>query len=301
MVLTSRTLSVSALTLLACGVGAAGPLSAQTSSYEPSGRPAIGDYASYVLGPSDVLAITSYDEPSLTGEFTVETDRTFSYPLIGRVRAGGMTLRQVEAELRSRLTDGGFYKSPQIMVSVEEYRSKKIFVLGEVQAPGTYTLSGDLRLVEVLALAGSTLPTAGGEAVIVPAGSGGMVADPSSPGGRSSSSTDTQPVTRVSLDDLQSGAFSENIVLRDGDAIFVPRAQSIYLMGQVRNPGAYVLQNSDTTVLQGLSLAGGVTDRGASSRVEIVRIVDGKPKKMKVDLTDTVLPGDTIVVPQTRF
>ena len=290
--------------MLACSAWAVSPASAQAPSYQPPGQPVIADYDSYVVGASDVLAIASHGEPSLTGRFTVETDQTFTYPLIGRVRAGGLTLREVETELRDQLTGGGFYKDPQIMVSVEQYRSQKVFVLGEVRSPGAYSLSGALRLAEVLALAGSTLPTAGGEAVIVPAGSGGVeVAASAAIEGDSpeASQPNAMPVTRVNLRELQSGAFSANVVLNDGDAVFVRRAESIYLFGQVRNPGAYPLPQDATSVLQGLALGGGVTDRGAASRVKIVRLVDGEQKTIKVDLSAAVLPGDTIVVPERRF
>jgi polysaccharide export outer membrane protein len=105
----------------------------------------------------------------------------------------------------------------------------------------------------------------------------------------------------VDIKELQSGALSQNIALRDGDTIFVPRAESIYVFGQVKNPGAYALQQKDTSVLQALSLAGGVTDRGSTSRIKIVRMVDGEKQEIKVKLTDRVLPGDTIIVPERFF
>jgi polysaccharide export outer membrane protein len=108
-------------------------------------------------------------------------------------------------------------------------------------------------------------------------------------------------IVRVDLRDLQNGAFSQNAVLRDGDTIFVPRAESVYVFGQVKNPGAYAMQQKNTTVLQALSLAGGVTDRGTTSRIKIVRIVNGEKKEIKVKLTDLVLSGDTVMVPERFF
>ena len=309
MVLTPPSRPVYVLALLACCLWPVAPLSAQALSYEPPGQPVVRDYGTdvagdYVVGPRDVLAITSYGEPRLTGTFTIETDRTFTYPLIGRVNADGMTLREVEAELKHQLVNGGFYKDPQLMVSVEEYRSQRIFVVGEVRTPGTYPMSGNLRLAEALALAGSTLPSAAGEAVIVPAGNESTVVTSSAAtddGSLDAKAPNATPVTRVNLHELQNGVSSENVALKDGDTVFVLRAENIYLFGQVRNPGAYLLRHDTTTVLQGLSLAGGVTDRGATGRIEIVRIVDGEQKKMKVDLSATVEPGDTIVVPQRFF
>src|SRR6266850_6114944 len=91
----------------------------------------------YVVGSQDVLTITSYDQADLSGKFTIEADGTFTYPLIGRFRAGGLTLRQVEDGLKKRLVDGGYFVKPQVTVAVDTYRSQRIFVVGEVRAPGT--------------------------------------------------------------------------------------------------------------------------------------------------------------------
>src|SRR5260370_29559289 len=114
--------------------------------------------------------ITSYDQADLSGKFAVEADGTFTYPLIGRVKGGGLTLRQLEAQVKKQLKDDGYFRNPQITVAVETYKSQKIFVVGEVRLPGSYPLSGDMNLVEALAKAGSTLPTASGEAAIVHSG-----------------------------------------------------------------------------------------------------------------------------------
>ena len=138
------------------------------SSAPASGPPA--SFTDYVVGPQDVLTITSYDQADLSGKFAVEADGTFTYPLIGRVKAGGLTLRALEGAMKKRLKDEGFFKNPQITVAVETYKSQRVFIVGEVRTPGTYPLSGNTNLVEALARAGSTLPTASGEAVIVHAG-----------------------------------------------------------------------------------------------------------------------------------
>jgi polysaccharide biosynthesis/export protein len=250
----------------------------------------------YVVGPQDVLTITSYDQNDLSGRFSVEADGTFTYPLIGRVKAGGLTLRQVEAQVKKQLKDGGFFNNPQITVAVEQYKSQKVFINGEVRVPGTYPLSGNMNLVEALARAGSTLPTANGEVVIVHRES-----DKASPEPLSQPKDDSPNIVRVNLRDLENGVFSQNAVLRDGDTIFVLRAETVYVFGQVKAPNAYPLQQRNTTVLQALSLAGGVTDRGSTSRIVIIRIVNGEKKEIKVKLTDLVQPGDTIVVRERFF
>lgn len=250
--------------------------------------------ADYVIGPQDVLTITSYDQADLSSKFTVEADGTFTYPYIGRVRAGGQTLRTLEAQLKKQLIDDGYFKNPQITVAVETYKSQKIFIVGEVRQPGTYPLSGRMNLVEVLARAGSTLPTSSGEAIIVH--TDGPATGPTLP-----SENHLKNIEKVDLRELQNGEASANLTLRDGDTVFIPKAESIYVFGQVKNGGAYALQHRNTTVLQALSLAGGISDRGSTSRLKIIRTVNGKEREIKARLTDLVKSGDTIIVGERFF
>jgi polysaccharide export outer membrane protein len=257
--------------------------------------PADQGTGNYVIGSQDVLSITVWDQADLSGKFTVETDGSFTFPLIGRILAGGLTLRDLEAELRKRLADG-YFKNPQVSVAVEQYRSQRIFVIGEVRAPGAYPLTGDMTLIEALARAGSTTQEAAGEAVISRLPVGKKATAPILP-----NQDETSDVIRVNIRDLQGGQLSQNIALQDGDTIYVPRAETIYVFGQVRTPGAYPLRTMDTTVLQALSLAGGVTDRGSTNRIKIVRLVNGQKVELNAKLGDPVKPGDTIIVRERFF
>jgi polysaccharide export outer membrane protein len=151
-----------------------------------------------------------------------------------------------------------------------------------------------MSLIEALARAGSTLPSASGEAVIVHAN--GAATGPILP-----TEGNEKDVEHVDLRELQNGLLTHNPMLRDGDTIFIPQAQSIYVYGQVRNPGAYTLQHKNSTVLQALALAGGVTDRGRTSGLKIRRTVDGKEQEIRVKTTDLVKPGDVIMVPERFF
>jgi polysaccharide export outer membrane protein len=250
----------------------------------------------YVIGPQDVLSIQVFDQVDLGGKYTVETDGTFSFPLIGRVTAAGKTLRGFEVDLKKKLADG-YFRNPQVTVGVENYRSQRVFVMGEVRNPGPVPLTGGMTLIEALARAGSTLPSASGEVAIVQAPKDAK--GPVLPGqGNGNGDID---VVRASIKDLEGGAMSQNVQLHDGDTIFVPRAESIYVFGQVKTPGAYALVQRDTSLLQALSLAGGVTENGAMNRIRIIRIVNGEKKELKVKLTDMVRAGDTIVVPERFF
>ena len=278
-----------AVCIVAAALLGSPPLSGQT----PSGPAPAGQISNYVVGPQDVLLITVFDQHDLGGKYTVDADGTMSFPLIGRLKAGGLTLQQVETALRKALADG-FFRNPQVNVGIEQYRSQRVFVVGEVRAPGPYQLSGEMTLIEALARAGSTTQDAAGEAMIV----------------RSKAATIDRPllpdenaaadVIRVDIKDLQSGGLSQNAVLRDGDTIFVPRAALIYVFGQVRNPGAYALQKG-TTILQALTLAGGVTDRGATGRIRVARLVSGKKTEIRMKTEDVVEAGDTIIVPERFF
>lgn len=245
--------------------------------------------ANYVIGAEDVLNVTVFNEPALSGRFRVENDGQFSYPFLGRVKAGGRTLSDVATTLKTRLADG-YLRNPQVTVDVDQFRSQSVFVMGEVRSPGKYVLSGSVSLLEVLAQAGSTTAAAGSEIVVLhpktPASGAVTLAAPGD-----------AEVLRVSLREIESGRLSQNVEIRDGDTIFVPKAERFFVVGLVRNPGSYALE-ANMTVLQALSLAGGVTERGSNRRLRITRVVDGKRRELDVKPTDLVQPGDTITVRQ---
>lgn len=252
---------------------------------------------SYIIGPPDILQITVFEQSDLTGRFTVEADGTINFPLVGRLKAAGMRLREFEEELKRRLADG-FLRNPQVTVGVEQFRSQRIFILGEVRSPGTYPLTGDMRFIEALARAGSALPSASGEALVVRARDPRRVTGPTLP--QAAQTADGTEVITIDLRELQSGALSHNIELRDGDTIFVPQAETIYVFGEVKNPGSYGIK-PNTTVLQALSLAGGATQFAALNRIKVIRFVDGKRREIKVKLSDIVRAGDTLTVPERFF
>jgi polysaccharide biosynthesis/export protein len=246
---------------------------------------------SYVLGPQDVVNITVLGETDLSRKYTIEQDGTFTFPLIGRVTARGLTLRALEQELKTKLVNGGFLKNPEVSVAVDAYQSQRIMVWGQVNNPGEYQLAGDMTLLSALAKAGSITATAGREAVIIRAAKKAVADGP----------VPEPEILRVDLVDLQAGNMSLNVQLMDGDTINIPKAQSAFVSGHVKTPGGYAVDQG-MTVLQVLALAGGLTDRGSDRRINILRTVDGKKKEYKgVKLTAPVLPGDTIVVGQRIF
>ena len=247
----------------------------------------------YTIGPRDVLLIQVFDQADLTGKFTVEADGTFSFPLVGRIKASGRTLREVEEDLRKKLADG-YFRNPQVSVAVDQFKSQQIFVIGEVRNSGPVQLTGGMTLVEAIARAGSTLPSASGEVIVVRGG----------PGSANKAVLPTESgaaeVFRASIRDLESGSLRENINLLDGDTLYVPKADTFFVFGEVKSPGSYPIQK-DMTVLQALALAGGHTMHAALNRITIVRLEKGGRKEIKAKLTDLVKAGDTIKVPERYF
>ena len=249
--------------------------------------------ADYIIGPRDLIAVQVFGEPGASGTFRVDADGTITLPLIGRVQAGGRTLGQTKDDITKALADG-FFTDPRVSASIQEYGSQKIFVVGEVRSPGAYPLSGETTLLAALALAGSTLPSAGDTVII----NRPKTIRPDAP---SPAEGGSDEFVRVSLRDLQSGAAaSQNLRLQHGDTVFVPKVDLIFVTGQVRAAGAFPFQ-AGLTVLQAVALAGGVNDRGSMSRIVIVRGVKGVKTEIKVKATDAVLPGDTILVKERFF
>ena len=264
-----------------------------TDSPQPTAGRGGEAHPDYVVGFLDVLSISMLGEADLARTIAVDADGTFDFPYAGRVKAAGLTLRTIKALIEKKLVDGGYFVSPQVTVEVAKYRSQNVYVLGEVRVPGQYALTGSMTVLQVLAAAGSPTAAAAGYVVITrPAGVGTQLPE-SEPGGGS--------WLRVSMKELQSGQIPEGFLLRDGDSINVPRAESVYVTGYVKAPGPYVVEGS-LTVMQVIAMAGGPTERGATGRVKIFRRVGDTVEEVKnVKLSDLVKPGDTIQVPQRYF
>jgi polysaccharide export outer membrane protein len=243
----------------------------------------------YVVGPADILRVTVFNEPQLSGHFRIENDGTFNYPFLGRVKVGGLTVADVASAVKLGLATG-YLRDPQVTVEVVEFKSQSVFVMGEVRSPGKYVLSGNVTLLDALAQAGSTTGSAGAAVFILhPKQHASNL--PTLPG------QGDAEIENVNLREIEDGRLSRNVIIHDGDTIFVPKVDRFYVIGMVRNAGSYPLERN-MTVLQAISTAGGISERGSNRRLKIIRIVDNKRKEISAKPTDIVQPGDTIVVPQ---
>jgi polysaccharide export outer membrane protein len=243
----------------------------------------------YIVGPLDVIAVRIYGEDKLSGKIRIDNDGSFPFEYLGRVNAEGMTTAQIEAYLAKALGDG-YLRNPQVSVEVVEYRSKSVFVTGEVRSPNKYSLQGNSTLMDALTLAGSITQNAGNWVQITHARQGVEVLGPSA---------SLEYDMRVNLRDIQTGK-AQNIKLRDGDTIFVPRAERIFVVGHVRNTGPVVYEEG-MTVFEAIAAAGGITEKGSNSRIEIIRIENGQRKSIDARQTDVLKPGDQVNVRPRRL
>jgi len=249
-----------------------------------------GENTGYLVGPSDVLRVQVWKQPDLSGTFTVGPDGGITLPLLGRVEVRGMTTARVEDLLTRRLGEG-YLREPQVSVTVEQHRSQRVFVAGAVATPGPLTLEGPLTLLEALARVGALTERAGRTA---------MIARPRHGSDGPAPFTGESEIIRVDLYALERGDLSNNLLLRDGDTIVVPAAATVHVMGEVARPGEYTVFET-TRVAELLSRAGGVTERGSSKRVRVVRMEGDRKVESKLALEDTVRPGDIIIVRERLF
>ena len=282
---TRRALLPFLLAGLALAIGAAGPAPAQE----------------YVIGARDVLKITVWGQDDLSKDYPVDPDGYVSFPLVGRVKAIGLTPTVFADDLRVRL-EKDYLVNPQVLVSVKDYLSQKVHVSGEADKPGVYYLSGPTTVRDVLSRAGGLSRSAGSQVVLVRAatlrGSAGQ--------------SPAEPTTlRLNVARVLAGDPAENVAVADGDTVVVPKGNTFFVFGEVRKPGAFLL-DKDTNVLEGITLAGGFTDKAAPGRVRVIRSMKGGQKVIDVDMNDVIkrgqrekaillLENDVVVVPESFF
>jgi polysaccharide export outer membrane protein len=238
----------------------------------------------YELGPGDVLRITVYNHPDLATVTRVSDASDITFPLLGKVSVKGLSTSKAEAKLARLLDEKGIIKHPQVNVFVEQHRSQMVSILGYANKPGNYPAEEASTLIDLLALAG----------------------------GVSSTAADTLTVTKQEgkkkvqikvdiLSLLKGGSLQQNVALAPGDVVYVPRMDVFYIYGEVQRPGMYRLER-DMTVMQALSVGGGITPRGTQRGIKIKRRgSDGGMQMDKAGLTDLVATDDVIYVEESLF
>ncbi len=246
--------------------------------------------AAYTLGPGDQVLIQVTDLDDFPNRpLQINPDGDVDLPLVGRLHASGLTLAQMKSELALRLSK--YITSPQIVLNLTQNQSTPVSVMGSVNSPGVHQLDGPKHLIEVISLSGGIRPDAGNE-VIVTRQAGRPPLTMSNGHTELSGGYSTG---RFSLDDLLNARNpADNILVEAGDVISIPKAELVYVVGDVRKAGGFTLSShSSLPLLQALTLAEGMGPHAAGKRARILRPApggDGTPKEIVVDV-DKIMAG----------
>lgn len=237
----------------------------------------------YVVGESDALKITVYDHPNLTVNERVSPEGAIDFPLIGPLKVSGLTVSEISTLVSSRLSDG-YVVDPKVTVVVSEYRSRRATIMGQINKPGSYVLSGRVSLLDLITTAGGLTKDAGEKAVIKRKAVSG-------------DSTLNIDLKRI----FDAGEISHDMFVQDGDSVFIQKAPLFYIMGEVKKPDAYRYENG-LSVIKAVIMAGGFSEKAASGRIRILRKVEGKDKIIeKADVDELIMPDDIVIVPESFF
>lgn len=235
----------------------------------------------YVLGPDDQIVIHAIDSPEISDKpFLIGMNGNLTLPLIGRVKAGGLTVEQLETELNIRLKK--YVKDPQVAITVVEFRSQPVSVFGAVTNPGVIQLRGRKTLYEVLSIAGGPRETAGSSLTVTRRRENGEILLPDA----SIDATGQFSTARLNVQELLEGKNpAANIEIKPNDVISVSGGDSnmIYVVGDVQRAGAFTLGGrKSVSVLMALSLAGGLGRTAKPEKARIIRDIPGEPKLQQI-------------------
>lgn len=258
--------------------------------------------STYMLGPDDQITLYVSDAEEISGKpMRIDMRGDINLPMAGRIHAAGFTAEQLEAAIGNRLKR--FFQGPDVVVSITEFRSQPISVLGAVNTPGVHQLQGRKTLFEVLSLAGGLRPDAGNKVEITRDVQWGRIPLPTA----KDDSTGKFSVASVSVKTIMNASDpTANIPIKPQDVISVPKADLVYVVGSVHKPGAYVLgENESLSALQVLSLAEGLDKTAAPAKAKIMRALAGTSKRSEVPVdlkklmagkgTDLSLKADDIL------
>jgi polysaccharide biosynthesis/export protein len=247
--------------------------------------PAVPSQQDYRLGAGDSIGVQVYQSPDLSVDARVSETGVISYPLVGSLQLGGLTISEAEKKIADALRTGGFVKAPQVNIVLRQVRGSQVAVLGQVSRPGRFPLETfNTRVSDMLAAAGGA--TAVGDDSLIVTGQ-----------------REGKPFRKViNIPALFLNEKSDNdIVLAGGDTLYVDKAPVFYIYGEAQRPGPYRIERG-MTVMKALAQGGGPTARGSQNRLRLHRrdaagnVVESSPK-----LTDPVQAEDVIYVRESIF
>src|SRR5437763_8932397 len=219
--------------------------------------------AEVLLGPGDVVKASVYGSPDLSVETRVSESGTLTFPLLGDVQVGGLSVPQAEKKIGGLLEKGGYLKKAQVNLLITSMTSQQVSVLGQVNRPGRYPVDGPRKVLDLLAVAGGVGPEGSDMVTLV----------------RNRNGNVTRQTIDV-VDMVRKGELNRDYEVSPGDIIFVERAPRAYITGESNRPGAFRLERA-MTVQQALSAGGGLTQRGTQRGLRIGRCAtDGSVQKI---------------------
>lgn len=238
----------------------------------------------YMLGTGDLVRVTVYDHADLTTETRVNAEGSILFPLVGEVAVAGRTASEASGRIAKALEIGGFIRKPQVNLVVVEFKGQEVSVLGQVNRPGKFPLQKASRLAEVLALAGGVTVNGADSLILIST--------------RDGNST-RREIDLVAL--FQEGVQELNLPISNEDILYVPRESRYYIYGEVQRPGSFRLEKN-MTLVQGLSVGGGLTSRGTQKGIKIMRrSADGGMREIDAKLADLLQKDDVIFVKESLF
>lgn len=246
---------------------------------------ASGATAEYRLGAGDAIRITVFQNPDMTLETRVSEAGTISFPLLGALRVGGLSVSEAENRIADGLRKGNFVKQPQVSILVMKVTGNQASVLGAVNQPGRYPLElADTRLTDLLANARG-VAASGGDLLVV--------------SGQRNGKPFRMEVDLPTL--FGPNGREQDIIIQNGDVLWVDRFPMIYIYGEVQKPGQIRLERG-MTLLQGLAAGGGLTLRGTDRGIRVHRKgADGKVQELKPAMDESLKDGDVIYVRESLF
>jgi polysaccharide export outer membrane protein len=243
---------------------------------QPADRPGVAPRAAYLLGPDDVIAIRAVDADEISDKsIRIGSNGSINLPMVGRLQVSGLTAEELEKQLVAKLKP--FIRNPEVSVNVVELRSQPVSVIGSVTTPGVHQLQGRKTLVEMLSLAGGVRQDAGYSVKITRQKEWGPIPLP-----KAAMDTSGQfNVAEVNLKEIMEARNpANNIFIMPNDVISIPRAEMVYVIGDVKRAGGFVLgETANMSVLQALSLASGLEKTASATRAKILRASVSKDLK----------------------
>jgi polysaccharide export outer membrane protein len=284
------------------------PLAATVGAATPGAKAAPKEApADYVLGADDQISLWTPEAEELNNKsLRVEGNGTVTIPLIGTMQAAGMNTTQLAAEISKRLEK--YYVKPHVVVSVSDYKSQPVSLIGAVNTPGVHQVQGRKTLVEMISMAGGLRQDAGPVAVLTRQSDQGPIPVQGATMDASGKFSTAQIDLRAVLDAQRP---EENIAIKPNDVISVPKAKLVYVLGEVERSGGYPLTDGDgVSVIKALSMAGGMKSMAAPQNARILRDdqsgpKEGKPVDVKALLSGKerdfdLEPGDVLWIPDSK-